>query len=342
MENIMRSGTFNSDIFKIVTRSSTKPFYVHADVLARSDPLRKLVEGPWKESVEHTIDWTEWEPATVERFIQWLYTDDYISPYPTLVHPPIKSEDSEDKPVEIAENASTHHVARIRTNDAETRASAPEGPPRKKRKLVPLFKQRTRAEVEAEVEMISKRSQAEEFDQRCENQESHENWDYSAYLGAHAELYIMACRYLLQELSALAFYRLRSALENLDEPGNRLRSGGRDLGKPLRRSPVPKNIMGLILDVCDKLGNPIGNEEPVKDLLTDFVALNFKAFQASGIEDWATSDNGVAREFISGLMPKLMLKVKGLEDDEARRRELVEAKLQAEWGRPIVDIDSGH
>ncbi|KAL8640054.1 MAG: hypothetical protein Q9226_008787 [Calogaya cf. arnoldii] len=324
MESITHSGTFQSEIFKIITRSATQPFYVHADVLARSDSLRKLVEGPWKESVEHTIDWTEWEPVTVERFIQWLYTDDYTCPYPTLVQPPIKSGDSEDKPVETDEKASTHQVARIQPNDAESRASAPEGPPRKKQKLVPLFKQRTRAEVER----ITKQTQAEQFDEWCDNQESFENRDYSAYLGAHAELYIMACRYLLQELSGLAFYRLRSALVDLEQPGNLLRSGVCALDQHLRGSPVIKNIMDLIPGVYDNVGNPIGDEERLKDLLTDFVALNFTAFQASGIEDWATSDNGVAREFISGLMPKLMLKVKGWEVAEADRLDEAERLLQ--------------
>ncbi|KAL8864727.1 MAG: hypothetical protein Q9198_009680, partial [Flavoplaca austrocitrina] len=143
-------------------------------------------------------------------------------------------------------------------------------------------------------------TQAEEFDKWS----GHDLWtskqlDYGATFSMHAELYIMGRRYMLEDLSRMAWDRLRAVLLSI--------------GRPVAGSRVITNVMDLVLDAHDRIGDPTGDEDSLKELITTFVALNFTAFQGSGIEDWATSDNSTAREFIPGLMSKLMLRVKQLE-----------------------------
>ncbi|KAI4257698.1 MAG: hypothetical protein L6R42_005493 [Xanthoria sp. 1 TBL-2021] len=277
--------------------SSTQPFFVHADVLARSDILRKLVQGSWKESMEQTIRWTEWDNASVEKFIQWLYTDDYTCPYPTPIAWPVEENAGEDRQIEISQAPSNAHVALAQMDDTNPNSDATEEPPAKKQKMLPV-KDLTWSGTNP----APKLSQTEDFDKWPGHQLwSPQQLDYSAPFGTHAELYIMGCRYFLDDLRSMAWSRLRAVLVTI--------------GRPVPGSPVIANIMDLILGIYDKLGDPVGDEEPLKSLLTIFVAHNFTAFEASGIEDWATSDNKIAREFVPDLMAKLMLKVKELEDE---------------------------
>lgn len=114
----------------------------------------------------------------------------------------------------------------------------------------------------------------------------------------------MGCRYLLDDLRSMAWTRLRTMLVAI--------------GRPPPGSPVVTNVMDLILNVFEEAGDSVGDVEPLKNLLATFVVQNSTAFQASGIEDWATSDNKTAREFIAGLMGKLMLRVEELEDEVSK------------------------
>ena len=162
-------------------------------------------------------------------------------------------------------------------------------------------------------------SQAEEYDKWA----GHQLWgpqrlDYTAPFNTHAGLYLMGCRYLLDDLRSMAWSRLRAILVTI--------------GRPPPGSLVITNIMDLILDVYDKLDDSVDDVEPLEDLLATFVVQNFTAFQASGIEDWATSENKTASEFIAGLMSKLMLRVEELEDEVSKPKPMA---------APSSSIDSG-
>lgn len=247
--------------------------------------------------MEQTIRWTEWDNASVEKFIQWLYTKEYTCPYPTPIAWPVEENAGGDRQIEISQAPSNAHAALAQMDDTKPNTDATEEPPAKKQKILPV-KDLTWSGTNS----APKSSQAEDFDKWPGYQLwSPQQLDYSAPFGTHAELYLMGCRYFLDDLRSMAWSRLRAMLVTI--------------GRPLPGSPVIANIMALILAFYDKLGDPVGDEEPLKALLTTFVAHNFTAFEASGIEDWATSDNEVAREFVPDLMAKLMLKVKELEDE---------------------------
>ena len=301
---------FKSDVFKIFAGSSTQPFFAHADILARSDVLRQLVQGSWKESVEQTIRWTEWDDAGVEKFLEWLYTNDYTCPFPTPVHSPVEEHSPVKENVgevgqpEILVEPFDAYIARALTDTTKIQTDATEEPPTKKQKILPLKDLTWSGRKPA-----TKFSQAEEYDKWA----GHQLWglqdfDYGTPFHTHAELYLMGCRYLLDDLRSMAWSRLRAMLVTI--------------GRPPPGSPVTMNIMALILDVYDKLDDSVDKVEPLKDLLATFVVQNFTAFQASGIEDWATSENKTAREFIAGLMSKLMLRVEELEDEVSKPKPI--------------------
>jgi hypothetical protein len=65
----------------LLVGADKKRYLVHSSVLAaNSETLRALCEGSWAETHTREIDWSEWEEATVKRFLEWIYTGDYSVP----------------------------------------------------------------------------------------------------------------------------------------------------------------------------------------------------------------------------------------------------------------------
>ena len=58
---------------------------VDTSLLCQSLKMRALVQGPWRETQEQEIEWTQWSEETVGRYLGWLYTEDYSCPFPTPV-----------------------------------------------------------------------------------------------------------------------------------------------------------------------------------------------------------------------------------------------------------------
>lgn len=264
--------------------------------------------------MEQTIRWTEWDDVAVEKFLEWLYTNDYTCPYPTPIHSLVKEDGEKDGQPKVSNKPSNTHVAPTQTDITEPHSDPFRKPPAKKQKLLPL-KDLTWSGANP----AKKLSPAQEYDKWP----GHQLWrpqqlDYGVPFSIHAELYLMGCRYLLDDLRSRAWSRLRAMLVKI--------------GRPPPGSPVITNVRDLILEVYDKIDGSGGDVEPLKELLATFVVDNFTAFQASGIEDWATSDNKPAREFIPGLMSKLMLRVEELEDEVSKPKPVVAPSPSIESG----------
>jgi hypothetical protein len=74
---------FETQIFQVTAEGGTRCFYTHASILSRcSQPFRSAVEGDWGESSERIIDLNDWDGDTVERFLQFLHTNNYQWPIP--------------------------------------------------------------------------------------------------------------------------------------------------------------------------------------------------------------------------------------------------------------------
>ncbi|KAF8248477.1 hypothetical protein K440DRAFT_660794 [Wilcoxina mikolae CBS 423.85] len=75
----------DSAMMTILVGPDKQPYIVHSDMLTKhSGSLRALYAGNWEETQTREIDWSEWEEATVKRFLQWIYTGSYSATAPNL------------------------------------------------------------------------------------------------------------------------------------------------------------------------------------------------------------------------------------------------------------------
>lgn len=74
------SKFLSTAMYTISAGPSRKEFPIHSGLLcANSDALRRLIDA---KKDDHTIDWTRWDEATVDRYVQWQYTREYSVPEP--------------------------------------------------------------------------------------------------------------------------------------------------------------------------------------------------------------------------------------------------------------------
>jgi len=74
------SSPFTGPVFEILAGFQYKSFVAHGNVLAKSNKLKAMMEGEWKDSRDRSIVLIDWDDETVGRLLEWLYTDDYSSP----------------------------------------------------------------------------------------------------------------------------------------------------------------------------------------------------------------------------------------------------------------------
>ncbi|KAL8747374.1 MAG: hypothetical protein Q9184_007608 [Pyrenodesmia sp. 2 TL-2023] len=296
MDDAASKCVYNSTIYEIDVGPSNQSFFAHANALAKSEVLKKEIEGAWKENTEKKIDWPHWKVTTVERFLEWLYTGDYTCPYPHPVPAAASSEQIEDKTTGSKRSAPQEDVLSFEDLEWPAECAA------KKQKMSttgPTLKPLQDLTWSGD-HCQPKLSQTEEYNRWT----GHQLWtvdqlDYGTTLMAHAELYIMACHYLLDELQALSWSRLKTVLISM--------------GSPSAGSPVVSNLMNLFQYAYEETGLSLDEEEPLRMLLTTFAALHYPIFKGSGIEKWATSAKESDREFAADLMVKVMLRVDALE-----------------------------
>ncbi|KAI4276497.1 MAG: hypothetical protein L6R38_005652 [Xanthoria sp. 2 TBL-2021] len=308
MNNAGSSSEYKSQFCKIRAGPSEEAFYAHADVLKRSEVLKVQVEGSWKDIAgKDGIDWTSWNVNTVEKFLQWLYTGDYKCPYPTETR--VSGEVVGGKTADEAYGghqygpAESHHDKAVVMTKDQVPETLPTGP------LTPLKDLHWDG-----CQALGKLFQAEEFDKWT----GHKLWashqlNYEATFATHSELYVVACQYMLPELKNMAWQRLRSVLLTI--------------GAPRQGSHVIKDLVGLITFVYKETTGGYGTHEPMRELLATFVALNLTNLRGS--EEFGvllSSNDPDDREFVAGLMAKVMQKMKDLEGKASKRPQ----------GEPIV------
>ncbi|KAL8698027.1 MAG: hypothetical protein Q9201_006794 [Fulgogasparrea decipioides] len=343
-------GVYKSHIFEILVGPSAESF-AHADVLSRSKVLKKEVEGLWKEKEENRIYWRDWSVDTVEKFLEWLYTSDYTCPYPTKVLDLETRSASIDAEAtsRYAEPAITHETPKTPPVDvpdpmpAEVEFPIPEEPPDdlgEPRASMPHFFRYSRLphgfQSTGKGEALSMRpltrlpdldwsgcrtleklSQAEEYDKWT----GHQLWspaqlDYEATFMSHAELYVMADRYMLDELKNMAWQRLRSVLVTI--------------GTPSSKSPVIRNLMTLIHYVYQETGEPDEGKDPLRELVTTFAALHFTCIQGPEIDELIRSSDMSDAEFIVDLMAKTAQQMSFLESRTSKKD--AEPTMDETWG----------
>lgn len=121
----------------------------------------------------------------------------------------------------------------------------------------------------------------------------------------HAELYVMGNQYMLDELKDIAWHRLKAVLLTI--------------GRPLEGSVVIDNITQLGRYVYRETGQMDDEEEPLRNLVSSFVALHYPVFGTSMMGEMIMSTEEGDREFAKDLLAKLTLKVKQFEKVEGER-----------------------
>ncbi|KAI4287463.1 MAG: hypothetical protein L6R35_003278 [Caloplaca aegaea] len=324
---VAAENVFGSPIYEIIAGepgNNTKTLYAHADVLSKSTVLKAAVQGSFIENKEQKLTWSHWTIGGAEKFLEWLYTGDYKCPYPMEA---IHGRSTSQSPLDIEEAVEPEHVfatdsvvaaiARARDEAAVARArdqgafnlaldeeqqTVQDVPAIKPlRKLQDLHWDGLRPVVE-------RISQAEEYDMWP----GHQLWspsdlDYKATFMTHAELYVMARHYMLNDLQNLTWRRLRAVLTSI--------------GTPELDTPVIANLVTLASYVYEHTADADcdgDDEEPLRMLVSTFSALHFTAIKGVGFAASMLSEKEADRKFVVDLMTKVgrqMLYLEGKEKE---------------------------
>ncbi|KAL8752766.1 MAG: hypothetical protein Q9184_005633 [Pyrenodesmia sp. 2 TL-2023] len=337
----MSTYAFESPVFEIIAGKSgnTKTFRAHASVLSKSKVLKTEVEGLWKESAERKIQWPHWTVDGAEKFLEWLYTGDYKCPYPTKCPQPeaksAKYLSSKDLYVLLFEQAPTDERSEV-TPEGDTferfgitygdsgivfptPKRSPAGYPGGRQIVSATKKSKTQRQARLPSPALArlqdltftgcrplggKLSQAEEFDKWT----GHQLWkptelDYETTFMTHAELYIMANTYMLDDLKNMAWQRLRAVLISI--------------GRPTPGSTVVDNLASLSHYVYTETGatGAEGMEEPLRMLVLGFASLHFTSLKGQRMEELMMSKEEADREFVVDLMGKVSQQMSYLESE---------------------------
>ena len=305
-------STFTGPIFEILAGSEKTRFFAHASVLEKSDKLKAVSRGEWKDSSERIILLEDWEPETVGRLLEWLYTGDYETPFPAEASPlaaetleslasekPMPSNDVKDvlissMPEKIG-SAKGSQQAPKSFEDIEYKKADP--------KLAP-----SNAEAFALWTATFKKANP------C-------GLNFEGILLAHAKLYSLADYTLLPVLQAQAFQRIKAVLSFMHY--FYLRVVGPDL--PTGNQPVIINIITLVRYVYANTVRLVSEEEPLRELISTFIALNYDKFK---------DEEGVVREFMgqgedlqADMHDKVQVMVLAMKNElEKMKAELEESK----------------
>ncbi len=325
-------------------------FYAHAGVLAESRVLEKVVAGWASETQDRKIVWPEWSADIVEKFLGWLYTGDYTIPRPEEVIRPDKHDSDvhrcepaegeaheegtarEDFPIELQEQewnlapepepAPQPDSPRSCTSHIEPTKTAP---------LTPL-KDLTWEGCHAIEEM----SHAEIFDiwmlanqyARYED-DTFYSYDYGATLMTHATMYVIACQKDLAELKNMAWQRLRALLV--------------ELGSPNAGSPIIGNMVALIRYAYRETGVSELPVDPLRHLVTSYVATHFTKFKGPEVDALFTSQTADDREFVVEVMAKVRQSMENLEATRSTRDSsgIVDSPYVSKKGKKKGKVSGG-
>ncbi|KAL8871842.1 MAG: hypothetical protein Q9174_002413 [Haloplaca sp. 1 TL-2023] len=233
-------------VFTILAGEAEVAFTAHGGVLAKSEVLKKEVEGGWKEGQEKTIRWKDWTVGGVERFLEWLYTGDYQCAYP------IDTSEAEEE---------------------QTRSLTKKPEEKSDHEIIPARNLYLPGQCK-----LSKKTKAGEFAEWSEEYWPLSDADYSETFMTHAEMYVMASRYMLDELKSMAWQRLDQACNTIILDSS-------------QEIPIYGNMVALIEYVYKETGASTDNErEPLRRLMKN-----------AGLDRLLTPSEEWAKEFVVDL-----------------------------------------
>ncbi|KAL8690348.1 MAG: hypothetical protein Q9218_004189 [Villophora microphyllina] len=315
------SSAFKSEVYQILAGPEAKVFHVHANVLAQSKVLANVVSGNRKESQDKSIVWARWSVSAVEKFLEWLYTGDYKCPYPTK---PDAAEPSPQPNCNASDdlNLGPDHLYTepIKAGYVPPRMHGKKGKKTNRYQVPPDCHVPEPAEAAPTADTansaqclprlqdlhwpgcrkLERLSQAEEY----EKWTGHQLWrpdelDYEDVFMIHAELYVMACHYIIDDLKNMVWQRLRSVLVTA--------------GVPVPGTPLIGNLASLVHYTFKETGTDGDHEDPLRMLVTAFAALHFTKIKGPETDVLIMSPASSDKEFVVALTSKMAQQMNYLE-----------------------------
>ena len=245
-------------IFEVQTLSDDKTFHVHAVILAQSETFKAITYSGWKEGVERRFVLDDWDVSSVEALVEYLYTNDFSWPLPQFWL--AKDFAKDDMEVQTKTPLPVSHLRH-----------PPDGPRDKIHgvtgvvPLTPLLGQDLPRDTSMDEEcwQISFQKWIMIF-QTFPNPLSEDSRSSLALtLLAHVKIYCLADYTLLPNLKALAFHRIRTILVAIQ-----------------RLAPLSAigPLTSVISFVYANTSVPREGEEPLRKLISTFIAIEFQNF----------------------------------------------------------------
>ena len=337
---------FQTPIFEIIAGPSREVFFAHAGILAKSKVLQRDVDGWASETETRKIVWEEWDADVVDKFLEWLYTGDYTITYPTTPRSApsgLDSTQSTRQTIDGSDNNGYDEVQEervVRNSEPDEPSALPAEPaewpmeveqpqpevifvePAPQHPLTPLERLSWRGSHH-----ISRQTKADDFDEWLKSQpDPQSSLDYEATFMTHAMLYNIACHKDLLELKNMAWQRLRSLLIYL--------------GPPIVGAPITTNLVTLIHYTYRETGISELPVDPLRDLVTTYVAIHYTKFKGLKVDELISSELADDREFVVELMGKIRESMEHLEASQAKtmssssssKKKGKKTKSTATWG----------
>lgn len=236
---------FTGSTFEVFAGPEQTRFVAHTSVLEKSEKFRAVTRGIWKDSSECKIMLEEWDPETVGRLLEWLYTGDYESPLPTA--------------------EASHSEAEVPTWGDEKGTELP----------LPRLKDILFNKDEPKLAI----SHGKAFELWAATyKQDHGILNCEATLLAHAKLYALADYVLLPALQAQVFQRLRAVLIFISPSADIFDSDFDIPSTHVAKLPVIHHIITFGEYVYANTTRTESEEEPLRKLISTFIALNYDQF----------------------------------------------------------------
>ena len=316
------SNLFVGPMFEILAGPNHTKFLAHPSILKNPRRLEPSYRANGKTAPSSESCWIDWDPETVGRLLEWLYSGDYESPYPTKVPQP---------GAEVLEVPVPETSVPSNSNAKEGSQSTPKSESAKgsQRPLIPLAKYPFN-ETDPELRPCD----AEAFKQWVlKFPHSPCVLDFQASLLTHAKLYALADYMLLPTLKAQSFQRLKALLLFISAPTYSSAANTATLSLPVTNTPVIGNIVALVRYVYANTTRLESEDEPLRGLISTFIALHYDQFDDEGGEVSELVKQG--GDFVVDLHDKVRRNVIALKQEVV----LLETKVRGEneWSFGLLE-----
>ncbi|KAL2046181.1 hypothetical protein N7G274_001628 [Stereocaulon virgatum] len=248
MSTAARKGPFTGPIFELIAGSKCKAvFHVHASVLVKLEKLKALVEGGWEDSTARKIELEDWDEDTVARLVEWLYTGRYTCPSP--------GSDTSDEVAPLTNDKQYNDIG----NTCELVAPLRTDPTKTHTSLMHI-----RFRKSGCVYQFGKTTDARW--KRAERTRKKSGLDSTTL--ADAKVYVFADYMLLPGLQAFAFEGVAARLIWM--------------GSFTPNTQIISDIVALAEYVYANTVKPCDHEEPLRELISTYIAMDFDLFHDEG------------------------------------------------------------